>query len=353
MKFKIENKQTYLSIVTAFVIGGIVILAMGYSPVEAYLKLIKGAFIGKLNFGTTLQLFTALFLTAVAFSVSAKVNIFNVGVEGELFLGALAAAWIGYSVTGLPSVFHIIVALLFAMLVGAMWASIPGFLKSYLGVNEITVTILMNYVAIYFTSFMVNGPLSGKSSSPRTPKILETAELPKILYPSKANIGIFIAIVAFILLYFILYRTTFGYRIRTVGINEHFSNYIGVNSKRFMVFGMMISGAIGGLAGGIESLGVYGYFLDNFSYGIAFDGMLISLIAKNDLKKIPFMAFFIAALKSGSLGLERYTGIPKSSIDMIISIFILLAAMEGLFDVFKKRNIKFTNKKNMPEVEAE
>ncbi|AOY76558.1 ABC transporter permease [Clostridium formicaceticum] len=354
MKLKLKNNNTLLSIFAAFIIGGLVIALMGYNPIEAYSRLLTGAFKGKLNLGTTLQLFTPLFLTAIAFAVSAKVNVFNVGVEGELILGALAAAWVGYRFAGLPSILHITLALSFGMLVGALWALIPGYLKAYIGVNEVTVTILMNYVATYLASYMVSGPMSGRSSSPRTPEVLDSAKISRLLSPSRANAGIFIAIVAFIGIYYVLYRTTFGYKIRSVGLNAYFSDYIGIPSKKFMVTGMMLSGAFGGLAGGIESLGVYRYFLDSFSYGIAFDGMLISLISKNDLKKIPFMAFFIAVLKSGSLGLERLTNIPKSSIDMIISIFIFLAAMEGLFNIFKfKSKNKKTNDHNpMQEVEG-
>lgn len=339
--FKINNIA--LSILSAFVIGGVIIAIMGYNPFEAYAVLIKGAFSSKLNFGTTLQIFTPLFICAIAFALSAKVNVFNVGVEGEMILGALGAAWVGYTFCGLPSIIHIVLALLVGMVVGAIWAYIPGYLKAYIGVNEVTVTILMNYIAIYLASFLVSGPMSGKASSPRTPEIFDSAEIMKILYPSKANMGIFIAILAFVVIFFILYKTTFGYKIRSVGMNEHFSDYIGIKSKKFMVIGMMLSGAFGGLAGGIESLGVYGYYLDGFSSGAGFDGMLIALIANNDLKKIPFMAFFIAVLKAGSLGLERYTGIPKSSIDMIISIFIFLAAMEGLFNFVKSRKKKNQN----------
>jgi simple sugar transport system permease protein len=144
--------------------------------------------------------------------------------------------------------------------------------------------------------------------------------------------------VILIAVYWIIYRSTLGYRLRSVGSNAKYSEYIGIDSKRYMVIGMLISGGIGGLAGSIEALGIYGRYLDGFSNFIAFDGMLAALICGSNILIIPGIAFFIAALKQGALGLERFTGIPKSIVDTIIAVFILLAAMEGLVTIrFGKR----------------
>jgi simple sugar transport system permease protein len=152
--------------------------------------------------------------------------------------------------------------------------------------------------------------------------------------PSRANVGLFIAIGAFLLVCFVLTRTTWGYRIRQVGQNPVFAEYAGIRARSTMIWGMIMSGALGGLAGSIEVMGIYGYFLDGFSRGIAMDGMLASLIAKNDLKMVPVLAFFLAVLKTGALGMERFTGVPKALVDSIIAVFILIAAMEGL-SIFK------------------
>jgi simple sugar transport system permease protein len=161
-----------------------------------------------------------------------------------------------------------------------------------------------------------------------------SARLFRIMRPSRANIGIFIAIGAFALVCFVLTRTTWGYRIRQVGENPHFAEFAGIRSKAVIIWGMIMSGALGGLAGSLEVMGTYGYFLDGFSPGIAFDGMLASLIAKNDLKMIPVLSLFLAVLKTGALGMERFTGVPKALVDSIIAVFILIAAMEGL-SIFK------------------
>lgn len=339
---KSTNKYVNLLLTTlvSILIGAVIMLALGHNPIEAYFELFKGAFVGKLNFGTTLQKFVPLLLTAIAFAVSSRVGVFNVGVEGELYLGAIVAAWVGFTFTNVPGPILILLCIAAAMLVGAAWAYIPGSLKAYLGVNEVCVTILMNYVAKYITSYLVNGPMSAKTGVPQTPAIANSAKLLQFMRPSQANTGLFIAIAVVIIVFWILSRTTLGYKYTSVGLNPMHAQYVGIDPKKTMINAMFLSGAIGGIAGALEVLGTYGYFLDNFSSGIAFDGMLAALIVKNDIKMVPFMAFFLAVLKSGALGMERYTGVPKSIVDTIIAIFIIFATMETLFAFLQKRKAK-------------
>ncbi len=323
--------NTVATIAVSLLFGAAVVAFMGHSPLEAYRELLKGAFWGRFNFGGTLERFVPLLLTALAFAVSSKVAVFNVGVEGELYLGAIAAAWVGVAAAGLPMVFHIPLCLVVAMIAGSLWAAIPGALKACWRVNEVCVTILANYVAIYITSYLVGYPLSAGTGVPQTKALAATARLARILPPSRANVGLFIALAALLFTWWLVHRSTWGYRMRAVGDNPGYAEHVGIRARSTMIWGMMISGALGGLAGAIEVMGIYGYFLDNFSPGIAFDGMLAALIARNDIRLVPLLAFFLAALKAGALGMERFTGIPKSLVDAIIAMFILLAAMEGLF----------------------
>ena len=338
----IKNKyiNIFISVIVCMFLSGVIIAIMGEDPIEAYVQLFRGAFVGNFNLGSTLEKFVPLLLTGLAFIVASKVGVFNVGVEGELYLGAVTAAFMGYAVKGLPSILHIILCFLAAMIVGAAWAFIPAYLKAYFNVNEVCVTILMNYVAIYITSYLVNYPLSGHTGVSQTPTIEKSAALMRILKPSRANIGLFIAIGVCILVYFIIKKTKLGFKIRSTGANPFFSDYVGIKSKKMMITGMLISGAIGGLAGAIEVMGIYGVFLDNFSLNIAGDGMLAALIAKGSFAALPVLSLFIAALKSGSLGMERYTGVPKSLIDVLIAMFILLATMDTLFNFIKRKKKK-------------
>lgn len=334
------RKSSYLDLLITTIIsliaGGIIMILLGHNPFIVYAELFKGAFIGKFNIGNTLGRFVPILLTAIAFAISFKVSVFNAGVEGELYLGAIAAAWAGFAIPGLPKVLHILVCMIIATIVGALWAAVPGVLKAYYRVNEICTTLLLNYVAIFFASYLVNNQLSSHTGIPQTPEVLPSATLTMILKPSKANTGIFIALAVLLFVYWLIHYTTLGYKIRSVGSNPFFSDYIGIGTKKMMVIGMLISGGIGGLAGGIESLGIYNRFLDGFSQFIAFDGMLASLIARNNIKMITIIALFLASLKNGALGMERFTGVPKSIVDAIIAIFILLTSLEELINIRRK-----------------
>lgn len=320
-----------MTIIVSMLIGAVLMLLLRHDPFEAYFQLFRGAFVGKLNFGTTLQKFVPLLLTGMAFALSSRVGVFNVGVEGELYLGAMAAAWVGYTFVGLPGPLHLIFCFAAAAIVGAAWAYIPAHLKAFWGVNEICVTILMNYVAKYITSFLVNGPFSAKTGVPQTPMIADGVKLTQFMKPSQVNTGLFIAIVIVIFLFWLMNHSTEGYRYTAIGTNLKNAEFIGIDPKKTIIRAMLISGMIGGIAGAIEVLGVYRYFLDNFSNNLAFDGMLASLIVKSDIRLVPVMAFFLSVLKSGALGMERFTGVPKSVVDMIIAIFIIFACMETMF----------------------
>lgn len=331
------NLNTVASIFIALLVGTVAIMVLGNDPIEVYGSIVRGAFSGNFNFGGMLEKFVPIMLTAVAFAVSTKVGVSNVGVEGELYLGAMAAALVGYGVTGLPHPIHILLCILSAMLVGALWAAIPGALKAFLNVNEVCTTILFNYIAISLTSYLVNHPFSAKRGIPSTPDVAPSAMLARILPPSRANTGLFIALIVVVLVYLLFRKTTWGFKMRSVGDNIEFSSHAGINHRKVIMAGMMLSGAIGGLAGSIEIIGIHGYFLDNFSLNTAFDGMLVSLIAKNNIAAIPFVSLFIAILKAGALSMERFTGVPKALIDAIIATFILLACMDRLFSFNKHR----------------
>ena len=343
-------RKWVLTILLAMVIGSVLILMINENPLDAYAALIKGAFNGKLKFGTTLASFTPLLLTSTAFAVEAKGGAFNVGVEGEVFLGGITAAYIGINWTFLPAPILLVTCFLGAMAVGAAWAFIPGFLKAEYGVNEVCVTILMNSVAQYIASYLVSGPMSaGVANSQSLPV---TVTLPKFLKPSNANAGMFIAILTVIFIGWMLKKTTFGYKVRTVGTNPVHAEYTGMKPKKVLVQTMMISGALGGMAGCIEVLGVYGYYLDNFAVGLGSNGMLAALIARSNVAIGPIVSFFLAVLKAGAMGMQQSTGVPKSIVDTITATFICVATMDLLFTFYGSKKKKKSEKSGKEGQEA-
>ena len=319
-------------------IGALFIIGIGENPIDAYMALFKGAFKGKLRFGTTLAGFTPLLLSSVAFAVAAKAGAFNVGLEGQIFLGGIASAYIGINWTFLPKPVLLIVCFLGGTLVGAAWGFIPAALKAYYNVSEVCSTILMNTVALYITSYLVSGPMSAGTANAQSHPV--TVNLYQFMKPSSANIGIFIALALVLLVLFMLYKTTWGYKIRTVGTNPDHADYVGIDSKKVFIGSMMISGALCGIAGCIEVLGVHGYFLNNFAAGLGGNGMLASLIVKNNVAGAPFMAFFLSVLKAGAMGMQQSTGVPKALVDTITAVFIIIATMETLIQFKEKAKKK-------------
>ncbi|MDR7811569.1 ABC transporter permease [Lacrimispora sp.] len=335
-------QKILLTMLLALAIGALFILFIGENPLEAYGALLRGAFNGKLKIGTTLASFTPLLLTSCAFAVAAKAGAFNVGVEGEVFLGGITAAYIGINWTFLPAPVLLIVCFLGAMAVAALWALIPAVLKAYYRVSEVCVTILMNSVALYITSYLVSGPMSAGVANAQSLPV--TVNLPQFMKPSSVNAGLFIALITVVLMIWVLNKTTFGYKVKTVGTNPSHAEYVGISPKKIFIQSMMLSGALGGMAGCIEVLGVHGYFLNNFAAGLGSNGMLASLIVKNNLVFAPFMSFFLAVLKSGAMGMQQSTGVPKSIVDTITAVFIIVATMELLFQFKNKKTKKEKSK---------
>ena len=339
-KKKIDFKSVanvLLPLILALIIGTIIILCLGESPIVAFKALIEGAFKGKLKLGTTLESFTPLLLTTTAFIIAAKAGGFNVGVEGEVFLGGITAAYIGINWTFLPKPVLLIACFAGAIVVAALWAFIPAALRMYYNVSEVCTTILMNSVALYITNYLVSGPMSAGAANAQSDPV--TVTLPQIMKPSSLNVGIFIAIAVTLLTIYVLNKTSLGMKIRMVGTNPANAEFAGINPKHTFIKAMMISGAIGGIAGAIEVLGVHGYFLNNFATGLGTNGMLAALIVKNNIVTAPAIAFFIAVLKSGAMGMQQATSVPKSLVDTITAVFIIFACMEliGNFRKSKKK----------------
>ena len=344
-KKKIDFKSVanvLLPLILALIIGTIIILCLGESPIVAFKALIEGAFKGKLKLGTTLASFTPLLLTTTAFIIAAKAGGFNVGVEGEVFLGGITAAYIGINWTFLPKPVLLIACFAGAIVVAALWAFIPAALRMYYNVSEVCTTILMNSVALYITNYLVSGPMSAGAANAQSDPV--TVTLPQIMKPSSLNVGIFIAIAVTLLTIYVLNKTSLGMKIRMVGTNPANAEFAGINPKHTFIKAMMISGAIGGIAGAIEVLGVHGYFLNNFATGLGTNGMLAALIVKNNIVTAPAIAFFSAVQKSGAMGMQQATSVPKSLVDTITAVFIIFACME-LIGNMRKSKKKMDEKK--------
>jgi len=326
------------TVLVALAMGAVVMALSGKNPREAYASLFIGAFGGKLNIADTLLAATPLIFTGLATAVAFRAGIFNVGVEGSLYLGAFAAAWVGFTFLSLPGPLIMVLAMLAAGVVGGLWALIPGYLKAYLKVDEIVTTIMLNYVAIYFTSYLVNYPyrVPGLANS-MSPKIAPGAELPRLLPPSQLNLAFPIAVAAAIILHFIFTRTTLGYELRTVGSNPLFARWSGITLASVILKVMFVSGFLGGLAGAGQVLGVNYRFVDNFSPGYGFDGITVALLGRNTPLGALLAAILFGALRSGGSTMEIFTDVPKDLVDILEATIIFFVTAEFLVWLRRRR----------------
>jgi len=323
------------SLVFALVIGGIFMLASGHNPLYVYVLMFKGGFVGASNIMNSLQRATPLIFTSLAVLIGFRTGTFNMGVEGQLLLGAVAAAWAGFTFKGLPAWIHLPLSILTAMAAGALWALVPAVLKFKCRVNEIITTIMGNSIATFFTAYLANYPLRENPMAAKTPRVLTTARLPRLVTYSQVNWGLFIAVFCALLFWYLFRRTTFGYRMRMVGDNALFAEYVGINPTRVAFGGMLLSGALAGLAGGVEVLGVHYRFFDPFVVGLGFNGILIGWLGKGSPIGALLAALFYGGMQNGSLMVDMTTDVPRQLSDTVLAIVVFFMAAEGLFDFFK------------------
>ncbi|QEK13051.1 ABC transporter permease [Crassaminicella thermophila] len=327
----------FFSMAAALFIGVLIMLANGRNPITGYSALVIGALGSKYSIATTLAKTVPLILTGLATAISFKTGIYNIGGEGQLYLGAFIAAYIGFTFTKLPGIIGILLAILASAVVGGFYAYIPALLKVYYKIDEVITTIMFNSIAILLTDYLVNYPFAadqGKMGG--TNMIASVFKLTKLVKLSKLNTSIFFTAFIALVIYYMMQKTSIGYNFKMVGQNPYFANYGGVNAKKQMVLAMIISGALCGIAGAFEVLGVHYRFLQNISPGFAFDGMLVSLIVKNNPLGVIFMSIFFGVLKTGSISMEQATSIPSELVLVIQSIIILFIAGEsGFKKIFK------------------
>lgn len=336
----------FLSIIAALIIGAFIMMANGRSPVVGYTSLLRGAFGSKYNIATTLAKTVPLILTGLATAVSFQSGIFNIGGEGQLYLGAFAAAYVGFTFTNLPGIVGIFLAIVAGGIVGGLYAFIPALLKVYYKIDEVITTIMLNSVAVLFTDYLVNYPFAasqGKMGG--TNMVEESYRFSRLVRLSTLNTSIFIMGFIALIIYYLMQKTSTGYSFKMVGQNATFANYGGIHAKKQMIVAMLISGGLCGIAGVFEVLGTHYRFLQNISPGYAFDGMLIALIVKNNPLGVILMAVFFGALKTGSIAMESSTSIPSELVLVIQSIIILFIAGEAGFksmvkNYFMKRSLQ-------------
>ncbi|MDN5343909.1 MAG: ral nucleoside transport system permease protein [Clostridia bacterium] len=319
-----------LAILGALLIGVFIILANGDSPLVAYLAMYTGSFGDLYHLASTLANATPLIFTGLSVAVAFKAGVFNIGSEGQLYMGGIAAAVLGIYITGLPSAVHIPLALLGGFLLGGLFGVFPAILKVKTGADEVVTTIMANYVAILFTSYLVNYPLK-PASAPMgmTRDIMASAKLPLLYSLSRLNLGFVLALITIVLIWVFFKYSVRGYECRMMGQNINFARYAGLRVNNNIILAMLISGGLAGLAGAVQVLGVQYRFVQDFSPGYGFDGITVSLMAGNNPFGILPAAILFGAMRAGGLAMELATKIPSELSSVLQALIILFVTARG------------------------
>lgn len=326
----IDVLMPVLAMLVALLVGILLLLLLGSDPVKAYSALIQGALGNISGITQTLTKATPLLLVGLGICIAFRGGVINIGGEGQIVVGALAATAFAVSFSELPGLILLPLTLLSAAAAGLVWGGIPGLLKARLGVNEILTTVMMNQIALRLMNFLLRGPLldpehvAAGTSIPQSAALPESIWLPRLVPRTLFHSGAILAVLLALAVYFLLWRTTIGYRIRAVGLNPHASRYAGIPVPKYVTLSLALSGMLCGLAGAVEVLGVHHRMLEGLSGGYGFSGIVAALFGKlHPLGAIPASALF-GALLVGADKMQRAVQVPS----------VLAIALQGLVVLF-------------------
>ena len=347
---------TLVSILLGLIVGAIVLALAGYNPLSAYQKIIEGIFKSPRNVGWAIVNSTPIILTGLGVCFAFKTGLFNMGAEGQFIIGTTVGFLLGY-LLDLPPIIHVIVTVLVALVAGFIYGGIAGFVKAKFGIHEVISTIMLNWIAFYLQNFVVY-----RYRMPNSMSSFEVKESAKItlvknaaqkydgifgqFFKAPIHMGIIFSIVCAILIYFILAKTSLGYKLKAVGLNKEASEYGGINVNNKIIQSMAISGAICSLAGVSQILG-YTYSLPILSAmeNFGFDGLAVALLASNNPIGCIFSGIFLGSIKYAGGNLQRSMGVPSELISIIIGTIILFTAIPLIFRILKAKMNKKSKRK--------
>jgi len=330
-----------LSVILGLIIGAILMAAFGFNPVIGYQSMMNASLGNLRSIGETLRQATPLIFTALGFSIANSAGFFNIGLSGQALCGWVASVSLALVFPDLPKVILLPLCIIAGALAGALAAAVPGVLRAYFGTSEVIVTIMMNYIVLYLSTFILQDwmPESFRSSLDSSNRITENASLnmeslSTFFGGSRVNTGLFLALLGLVVVWFIMKKTTLGYEIRAVGLNPNASEYAGMSSKRTIILSMVLSGTFAGLGGVVEGLGTYqNFFVQTESLSIGFDGLAVSLLGAGTSIGILLSALLFSILQIGGLGMQTGAGVPFEIVNVVIALIIFFVAISYIMRV--------------------
>ena len=329
-----------LAIVVALALSGVLIALAGAPVLEAYWNILKGAFGSRLSITETLTRAAPLMLTGLAAAIAFRAKLWNIGAEGQLYMGAIAVSAVSSQLLGgLPGIIQIPLLLLCGAAAGMILLLIPLWLRLRFSVDEVVTTLLLNFVAILFVSMLIDTVLKDPLAFgwPQSEPVADNAMLPRLLSRSRLHIGLLIAMALAVVVYLIQSRTVFGMQSRAAGLNAEAAVFAGVPLGRTLVLVAMMSGGFAGLAGAIEVMGVQGYVTTELSPGFGYSGIVVAMLANLNPIGVVFAALFIAAMFVGADGMSRVMEIPTYIADVTVALSLLSMLVAIFFTQYRIR----------------
>jgi simple sugar transport system permease protein len=334
-----------VSVLIALLLGGVFVLISGRNPLEAYAALLLGAFGSPYDISETLVIAVPLILAGLSVAVAFRTGLFNIGAQGQLLVGALAAGAIGARFADLPGILLLPLTLTAGVLGGAAYGAVAGYLKATRGVNEVITTIMQNYIVVFVMHWLLqNGPMSAPNAlgTPASAPIGAGAVLPivipnEIVPLSRLHAGIVLAVIAVVVFWFLLWRTSLGYELRAVGLGARAAAQAGIDPKRRMVLVMAIAGGFAGLAGMIQVSGVFHRVFDGFSAGFGFDAIAVALLGKNSPVGVMLAGLLFAAFARGGTIMQSNAGISSHLVEVVEAIVLFVIAAEAIVRAIAER----------------
>lgn len=342
------------AIVIALLIGAIFIVIFGDDPIAAYRALFSGAFGDRRSIAETLVATTPFIFGGLAFAVAARAGMFNIGIEGQLMMGGLACGLVGAFDLGLPAVLFLPLALATAAVAGGLWGALSGVLKAQTGAHEVITTIMLNYIAFRINTYVMTSAEGWLPINPglqATEKVQPEARLPNILSGTRLHAGIILAIVVAVAMWYLLFRTTFGYRIRTVGLSRGAASYAGIKWGLAITLAMGLSGALAGLAGAGEALGLQGRHYSG-PPGYGFTSIAVGLVGRNHPIGVIMAGLLFGVLRSGATEMQNQVGTSKELVQVLQGLVILSVSAFAAFGRLQAWRSRRATARRTPPVET-
>ncbi|MBI3795474.1 MAG: ABC transporter permease [Deltaproteobacteria bacterium] len=317
----------FLALVSAFAVVTLGLWLTGVDAVQVFSALLAGAGGDQYRLSETLVKACPLLYTGLAVALSLHAGVWNIGAEGQFLLGALATAWVGRYLTGLSPVLGLPLTCSVALVAGSAWALCAALLKTKRGVNEVISTIMLNFIAAGLVSYCVHGPLMEAGGQyPQTDLLPESAQLPRLLPPTRLHLGVPLALVFAVGVWFFLFRTKAGFKLRATGANAIAARFAGIRVDHQLTLALVLSGALAGLAGGIEVSGVTQRVYEKFSPGYGYTAIAVALVGQRSPLGVVLAALFFGALDAGSGTVQRVAGVSSVLVSVIQATVVFFLA---------------------------